>query len=137
MVQAFSIFIRGSITVQLASFLTGLDSTKLANLYLIQHKQSSRILTCQIEGQLYIDSFLYKVNECSLQYLIIIRFLAWPSSNQVLIYKSLFPHLVLMYHFGHKLYIVRVAPVFCNPTYANSAHSSAFRRRRERENESS
>ena len=33
-------FIRGCITVQLTSYLTGLDSTKLVNLYLIQHKQS-------------------------------------------------------------------------------------------------
>ena len=34
-------FVRGSITVQLTSCLTGLDLTKLVNLDLIQHKQSS------------------------------------------------------------------------------------------------
>ena len=33
-------FVRGSNTVRLTSCLTGLDSTKLVNLYLIQHKQS-------------------------------------------------------------------------------------------------
>ena len=34
-------FVSGSITVQLTSCLTGLDPTKLVNLYLIQHKHSS------------------------------------------------------------------------------------------------
>ena len=34
-------FIRASITVWLTLCLTGLDSTKFVNLYLIQHKQSS------------------------------------------------------------------------------------------------
>ena len=34
-------FVRGGITVRLTSCLTALDSTKLVNIYLIQHKQSS------------------------------------------------------------------------------------------------
>ena len=57
---------RGSITVRLASCLTGLYSTKLVYLYLIQHKQSSWILTSQTGGQLYSDTSPYKVSECSL-----------------------------------------------------------------------
>ena len=36
-----SYFVRGSITVCLTSCMTSLDSTKLVNLYPIQHKQSS------------------------------------------------------------------------------------------------
>ena len=48
-------FIRGSITVRLISCLTGKDLTKLVNLYLLQHKQSSWILTSQKVGQLYLQ----------------------------------------------------------------------------------
>ena len=40
-------FVRGSITVQQASYLTGLDSIKLVNLFLIKHEQSSSIQTSQ------------------------------------------------------------------------------------------
>ena len=36
--KTLTYFIRGSITVQLTSCLTGLDSTKLVNLDLIQNK---------------------------------------------------------------------------------------------------
>ena len=57
---------RGSITVWLTFCLTGLDSTKLVNLYLIQHKQSNRILTSQTGGQSYSDTSPYEVSECSL-----------------------------------------------------------------------
>ena len=57
---------RGSITIWLTSCLTGLDSTKLVNLYLIQYKQSSRILTSQAGGQPYSNTSPYKVSECSL-----------------------------------------------------------------------
>ena len=39
--RTLSYFVRGSITVQLTSCLTGLDSTKLANLYLMQHQENS------------------------------------------------------------------------------------------------
>ena len=38
-----------------------LDSTNLVNLYLIQHKQSSWILTSQTGGQLYSETSPYKV----------------------------------------------------------------------------
>ena len=37
--RTLTYFLRGSITVQLTSCLTGLDLTKLVNLYLILHKQ--------------------------------------------------------------------------------------------------
>ena len=47
---------RGSITIWLTSCLTGLDSTKLVNLYLIQHKLNSWILTIQTGGQPYSDT---------------------------------------------------------------------------------
>ena len=59
-------FITGSITVLLASCLTGLDLIKLVNLCLIQHKQSSWILTSQTGGQLYSDASPYEVSYCSL-----------------------------------------------------------------------
>ena len=60
-------FVRGSITVWLTSFLTGLDTNKLVNVYLIQRKQSSWIQTSQIGGQLYSDtSSPYELNECLL-----------------------------------------------------------------------
>ena len=59
-------FLMGSITVRLTSCLTGLDSTKLVNLYLIQHKQSSWILTGQTVGQPYSDTSPFKVSECFL-----------------------------------------------------------------------
>ena len=39
--RTLAYFVMGSITVWLTSGLTGLDSTKLVNIYLIQHKQSS------------------------------------------------------------------------------------------------
>ena len=57
---------RGSITVCLTSCLTGLDSTILVNNYVIQHKQSSWIVTSQTGGQPYSDTSTYKVSECSL-----------------------------------------------------------------------
>ena len=62
--RTLTYFVRLSITVWLTSCLTGLDSTKLVNLFLIQHKQSSWILTSQTGGQLY--SYPYKVCERSL-----------------------------------------------------------------------
>ena len=37
--RALTYFVRGSIAVRLTSCLTGLDLTKLVNLYLVQHKQ--------------------------------------------------------------------------------------------------
>ena len=52
-------FVRGSITVRLTSCLIGLDSTKLLNLYLIQHNQSSWILKSQTVGQPYSDNSPY------------------------------------------------------------------------------
>ena len=51
---------KGSITEQLISCLTVLDSTKLLNLYLIEHKQSSWILTSQTGDQAYSDTSPYK-----------------------------------------------------------------------------
>ena len=59
-------FVRGSITIRLTSCLTDLNSTKLVNLYRIQHKQSNRILTSQTGGQPYSDTSPYEVFECSL-----------------------------------------------------------------------
>ena len=51
-------FVRGSITVRTADLLFDwLDSTKLVNLYIIQHKQNSWIITSQT-GQLYSESSL-------------------------------------------------------------------------------
>ena len=52
--RTLTYFVKGCITVQLTSCLTGLDSTKLVNLYLVQHKQSSWIQTNKTGGQLYI-----------------------------------------------------------------------------------
>ena len=60
--RTLTYFERGSITVPLTSCLTGLDSTKLVNLYLIQHKQSSWILNIQTGGQSYSDTSPYKVS---------------------------------------------------------------------------
>ena len=48
------------------SCLTGLDSTKLVNLYLIQYKKSNWILTSQTGGQPYSDTSPYAVSMCSL-----------------------------------------------------------------------
>ena len=45
---------------------TGLDSTKLVILYLIQQKQSSWILTSQTGGHLYSDTSSHEVSEFSL-----------------------------------------------------------------------
>ena len=63
-------FVRGrSITVRMTSCLTGLDSTKLLNFYLIQHKQSSRILNSQTGGHPYSDASPYVLSECSLPWI--------------------------------------------------------------------
>ena len=64
--NSLSYFLRGSITVWLTSYLTGLDLIKLVNLYLSQHKLCSWILTSQTGGQLYGDTSPYEVNECTL-----------------------------------------------------------------------
>ena len=61
--------VRGSITVRLTSCLTGLDSIKLVNLYLIQHKKSIWILTGQTGGQTYSDTSPYELSECTLDIL--------------------------------------------------------------------
>ena len=65
--RTLTYFVRESITVWLISCLSGLDSTKLVNLYLIQHEQSS-----QTGGQPYIDTSQYDVSECSLVCLIVL-----------------------------------------------------------------
>ena len=63
-------FVRGrSITVRMTSCLTGLESTKLLNFYLIQHKQSSRILNSQTGGHPYSDASPYVLSECSLPWI--------------------------------------------------------------------
>ena len=49
------------VTVRLTSCLTGLDLPNVANLYLIQHKQSSWIQTSQTGGLLCSDTSPYKV----------------------------------------------------------------------------
>ena len=49
-------FVRGSITVQLTSCLTGLDLTKQVNLLFIHHEQSSWIQTNKTGGQAYSDT---------------------------------------------------------------------------------
>ena len=54
--RTLTYFIRGSIIAWLTSCLTGLDSTKLVNLYQIQHKQSRWILTSETGGQPYNDT---------------------------------------------------------------------------------
>ena len=59
--------------------MTGLDSTILVSLYLIQHKQSSSIQTCQTGGQPYIDTFPYEVSECSLDTASMLRYSVGPS----------------------------------------------------------
>ena len=64
--RTLAYFLRGSITVQLTSCLTGLDSTKQVDILLIQHKRSSWIQTKQTGGQQYSDTSSYKVSECSL-----------------------------------------------------------------------
>ena len=61
-------FVRGSIAVWLTSCWATLDSTKLVNLYLIHHKQSSWIQIGQTQGQPYRQTSSYEVNECSLVY---------------------------------------------------------------------
>ena len=43
--RTLTYFVRGCITVWLTSCLTGLDLTKQVNLFLIKHKQSSKIQT--------------------------------------------------------------------------------------------
>ena len=57
--------------MQLTSCWTGLDSTKLVNLYLIQRKQSSWILTGQMGGQAYSETSPYEERtfrwQCALQ----------------------------------------------------------------------
>ena len=61
--RTLTLFLRGSITVQLTSCLTGLDLTKFVNFYLIQHKQSS---LGQPAGQPYSDTSPYEESDCSL-----------------------------------------------------------------------
>ena len=51
--RTLTYIVRGSITVWLTSCLNGLDLTKLVNLYLIQHKQSSWIRTRKSAVQWY------------------------------------------------------------------------------------
>ena len=55
MQKTLTYFIRGSITVWLTSYLTGLDLTKPENMFLIQHQQSIWIQSSQIGDQLYSD----------------------------------------------------------------------------------
>ena len=59
-------FLRGSITVQLTSFLTGLDSAALLILNKIQIYKFGWIQTSQTGGQLYSDTSPYEVSECFL-----------------------------------------------------------------------
>ena len=54
--RALTYFVRGSISVQLTSYLTGLDLAKKVNLLFIKHKQSSWIQTGQTGGQPYSDT---------------------------------------------------------------------------------
>ena len=56
----------GSNAVWLTSCLTGFYSTKQKNKLLIQHKQSSLILTIITAGQPYTDTSPYEVSVCSL-----------------------------------------------------------------------
>ena len=64
--RTLNYFFRGSITVLLTSCLTGLDLTKLVNVYLIQHNQTRWILTSQTLGQQYSDTSPEEVSGCSL-----------------------------------------------------------------------
>ena len=64
--RTLTYFVRGSITVQLISCLTGLDLAEQVNLLLIQHKLIIWIQTSQAGGQLYCDTFPYEVSEWSL-----------------------------------------------------------------------
>ena len=64
--RTLTYFIRVSITVWLTSCLTGLDLTKLKNIYIIKHKQSNWILSSQTGGQPYSDTSPDEVSECSL-----------------------------------------------------------------------
>ena len=63
--RTLTYFIRVSITVWLTSCLTGLDLTKLKNIYIIKHKQSNWILSSQTGGQPYSDTSPDEVSECS------------------------------------------------------------------------
>ena len=55
-VNVVAYFVKGSITVQLTSCLTGLDLTKQVSLLSIQHEQSSCFLTSKTGGQPYSDT---------------------------------------------------------------------------------
>ena len=59
-------FVRGNITVQLTSCLTGLDSAVLLNWNYKQICLFGQILTGQTGGQPYSDISPYEVSECSL-----------------------------------------------------------------------
>ena len=59
-------FVRGSITVQLTSCLTGLDLAKQVNLLIVWIQQSSWIQTNQTGSQPYTDTSPYKVSQCFL-----------------------------------------------------------------------
>ena len=65
--KTLTYFIRGSITVQLTSCLTGLDLAKQVNQLLIKLKQSSRFQTIPTGGQPYSNTYPYEVSECSLE----------------------------------------------------------------------
>ena len=81
--KTLTYFGRGSITVWLTSCLTGYDLTKLVNLCLIQHKQSSRLLTSQTWGQSYNDTLTKNVSVLWFKATDVIAFclkmaLSWP-----------------------------------------------------------
>ena len=64
--RTLTYFVRGNITVQLTSCLTGLDSAVLLNWNYKQICLFGQILTSQTGGQPYSDISPYKVSDCSL-----------------------------------------------------------------------
>ena len=64
--RTLTYFIRGSITVQLTSFLTGYDSAALFGFNSQHIYLFGQIKTSQTGGQLYSDTSPFEVSECSL-----------------------------------------------------------------------
>ena len=64
--RTLTYFVRGSISVQLTSCLTGLNSAALLMLNQIQLFKFGRIQTSKIGGQPYSVTSPYEVSECSL-----------------------------------------------------------------------
>ena len=92
MQRTLTYFVKGNITVQLTSCLTGLDSAFLLNWNYKQICLFGQILTGQTGGHPYSDISPYKVSECSLIHVTLDPMVKWYLTLQGELSFSAFRH---------------------------------------------